>query len=122
MQAGHGDYVIWLMLGGLDRGIMNLTYDADGVGTPLPIPVQIENRVKIDMLAAVALERYAKKLRERMTAGLALLDGDHEKIVYPAVDWSGRDQALCYDDALEQLGEILPIADTTTPPGEEPQV
>lgn len=121
MQAGHGDYVIWLMLGGLDRGIMNLTYDADGVGTPLPIPVQIENRVKIDMLAAVALERYAKKLRERMTAGLALLDGDHEKIVYPAVDWSARDQALCYDDALEQLADVLPIADTTTPPGEEPQ-
>lgn len=121
MQAGHGDYVIWLMLGGLDRGIMNLVYDADGVGTPLPIAVQLQNRVKIDMLAAVALERYATKLRARLTAGVALIDSPPENIVYPAVDWSARDQALCYDDALEQLGDILPIADETTPPGEESQ-
>lgn len=112
-QTGHGDYAIWLPLYALDRGLADLTFTHDAKGQPLDVRTVLENDAKIHMLAAVALERYASRLRTRVAVATGRLRDAETAGTAPAntplpvVEWGPRDQTLCYDDALEQIAELM---------------
>lgn len=109
MQTGHGDHVIWLSLYGLNLALEGLHYNADAQGTPLPLEQQVDNKLRVDILAAVALERYAEKLRERAGKLAKMLEAPiAADTQIPAIDWKQRDQALVYDDAIEECERVAP--------------